>query len=105
MTNPPKFHDLPTGYVPSNRRVYNLAKLPFFWLWSGVCWLALPFLQALPFTMLASAVLNIFLHVHSGTAVFTGEVAYEIFAVGVVWTAYLGALLLFFKVLGALRGR
>lgn len=105
MTNPPKFYDLPTGYVPSNRRVYNLAKKPFEWLWAGVSWLILPFLTALPFTMLASAALNVFLHVHAGTSVFTSAVAYETFAVGVVWAGYLGAALLLGKVFGALRNR
>ena len=105
MSNPPKFYNLPTGYVPANRRVYNLAKLPFAWLWAGVSWLLLPFVQAFVLTLLASTVLNVFVHVHDGSAVFTGAVAYEIFAVAVVWAVYVGALFLVLKLLGALRSR
>jgi hypothetical protein len=103
MSNPPKFLDLPTGYVPANRRVYDLAKMPFLWLWIGLTWLALPFLQAFVLTTLASTVMNVFLHVHAGSAFFTSAVAHDIFAVAVVWAVYLGAVFLVFKVLGALR--
>lgn len=102
MNKQAKFCDVPDGYVPPNRRIYENAKKPFGWLWSFVSWMGLPFLQALPFTMLASFVVNVFLHTQDGTALWSGKVAFDVIAVGLVWMLYLGGLFLAIKFLRAL---
>jgi len=102
MSKQAKFCDVPDGYVPPNRRVYENAKKPFGWLWSFVSWIGLPFLQALPFTLMASFVVNVFLHTQDGSNLLSSKVAFDVIVVGLVWMVYVGGLFLALKALRAL---
>lgn len=102
MTNQAKFCDVPDGYIPANRRIYNNLKKPFRWLWEGISWLGMPFLQALPFAMVASLAVTVSLRIREGMDVLTGAAVYDVLTVGLVWAGLLGALFLAVRLLRAL---
>lgn len=102
MSNQAKFYDMPTEPPPLNRRVYAAAKAPFAYIWVFVRWVCGPWFQALPFAFVAAAVASALAHSGSGPDATLAKIVQDTFAVGLVWTAYLGALVFFVKAVRAL---
>ena len=104
MSTQEKFYDLPTDEPPPfNRRVYAAAKLPFAYLWEFLRWASTPWRAALPFALVASFIVNAF--ANSG-ALFEiaklGRFVVDTIEVGLVWTVFLGVLIVCAHVLRAL---
>lgn len=96
MSNQAKFYGLPTEPPPLNRRIYAAAKAPFGHLWTFVKWALMPWLKALPWAMAAGIVVSLLAANKNG---FLGweRFAVDTLSVGLVWTVYLGALILLVK--------
>lgn len=98
-SNQEKFYDVSTEPPPLNRRVYAAAKAPFGYLWEFVSWVGLPWLQALPFAFVAAVVVQAIAYGVPSSATAWWAALVDVGAVGLVWTAYLGAFFFAIKVL------
>ncbi|KWA83891.1 hypothetical protein WL29_21225 [Burkholderia ubonensis] len=99
MSKKEKFYDVSTEPPPLNRRVYAAAKAPFGYLWEFVCWVGLPWVQALPFAFVAAAVVQAIAYGVPSSASAWWAALGDVGTVGLVWSAYLGALFFVIKVL------
>lgn len=93
-----KFYDWSNEPPPRNRRIYAAAKVPFGYLWEFVCWLGLPWLQALPIAFVAATVLKLFAFGLPSWGAWS-DTLYDVMTVGLLWTFYLGAVFAAVKVL------
>lgn len=105
MSNQEKFYDTPTEPMPRNRRIYDAAKVPFDKLWELIRWATAPWLLALPFAMTFSLVLEVITYSSKVHHFSLAHIAFEMFSLGLVWTAYLGAVFAVCHVIGAMLKR
>lgn len=96
MSKQERFFDVPTEGLPPNRRIYNAAKAPFVYLWEVLVWASAPWLKAACLVFPAVGFMALFQHYGATPPEGWFSVARATMTMGMVWTFYLGFVVMIF---------